>query len=274
LGSTGGRSGLNQGRDDVDNTDKETPARNKGRAPPQTDEAAKTKVEKKPQAKAKDAVAKPAPAARTKARPARAIEAGKTPETDTTSAEAAADRAQAAPAEPAQPALPEAMEAHVAGLEPMYAAASEQQAPIEAEVASPTEAQASPVRPEPEPLEAAQAKVEEEPASWAAIGNADIQKIGEKRSEREKIGPENSVAIFVADIEAITAESINYSKKSFENGSALIEKLLVARSFESAIQISTDFVQRSYKDFITSLTKIGALYARLPARLSGGRLAR
>ena len=261
----------------MNNTDKEAPARNKGKAP-QTDEAAKTKVEKKPQTKAKDAVAqdastkmkavvpaaplpKPAPAARTKARPERVVEAGNAPETETTSAEATEGVAQAAPVEPAQPALVEAMEADVVELEPMYAPASKQQAPIEAEEESLTEAKASPAQSEWKPSEVA--PVEEESASSAEIESADIQKIGEKLSEREKIEPEKSVTIFMADFNAIAAESINYSKKSLENGGALVEQLLAAKSFESAIQIGSDFVQKSCTDFVAYLTTIGAMYAKL-----------
>ncbi len=213
----------------MNNTDKEAPARNKGKAP-QTDEAAKTKVEKKPQTKAKDAVAqdastkmkavvpaaplpKPAPAARTKARPERVVEAGNAPETETTSAEATEGVAQAAPVEPAQPALVEAMEADVVELEPMYAPASKQQAPIEAEEESLTEAKASPAQSEWKPSEVA--PVEEESASSAEIESADIQKIGEKLSEREKIEPEKSVTIFMADFNAIAAEIDQLLKKVF-----------------------------------------------------------
>ena len=44
--------------------------------------------------------------------------------------------------------------------------------------------------------------------------------------------------------QTIAAELSEYSKKSFENGSAFLEKLLGAKSLENAIQISPNMPRR------------------------------
>ncbi len=63
--------------------------------------------------------------------------------------------------------------------------------------------------------------------------------------------------------QAIAAEATDYSKKSFENGSAFFEKLLSAKSFENAVEIQTDYVKQSYESLVAEATKIGDLYAEL-----------
>jgi len=64
-------------------------------------------------------------------------------------------------------------------------------------------------------------------------------------------------------VQAIAAETADYSKKSFEEGSATIEKLLGARSFEKAVEIQTAYAKTSYEDFVAQATKLGELYADL-----------
>jgi len=64
-------------------------------------------------------------------------------------------------------------------------------------------------------------------------------------------------------VQAIAAETVDYSKKSFEEGSAALEKLLGARSLEKAIEIQTAYAKSAYEGFIAQATKIGELYADL-----------
>jgi hypothetical protein len=63
--------------------------------------------------------------------------------------------------------------------------------------------------------------------------------------------------------QAIAAEMADYSKKSFEDGSKALEKLLGTKTPEQAIQIQTDFAKTVYEGFITGATRIGELYADL-----------
>lgn len=63
--------------------------------------------------------------------------------------------------------------------------------------------------------------------------------------------------------QAIAVEATDYTKKSFEAGSAAVEKLLSAKSFEKVIEIQSDFAKQSYESFVAEATKISDLYAEL-----------
>ena len=64
-------------------------------------------------------------------------------------------------------------------------------------------------------------------------------------------------------VQAISAEATDFSKKSFETSSALVEKLLGAKTLESAIQIQSDYAKSSYETFLAQMTKFGELYSTL-----------
>jgi hypothetical protein len=63
--------------------------------------------------------------------------------------------------------------------------------------------------------------------------------------------------------QTIAAETSEYSKRSLENGSAYIEKLLGARKIEDAVQIQSDYAKTTYEGFVAQATRIGELYANL-----------
>ena len=63
--------------------------------------------------------------------------------------------------------------------------------------------------------------------------------------------------------QAIATEVADYSKKSFEHGSAALESLLGAKSLEKAIEIQSDYVKTSYEGFVAQSSKIGELYTDL-----------
>ena len=63
--------------------------------------------------------------------------------------------------------------------------------------------------------------------------------------------------------QAIATEFADYSKKSFEEGSAAFEKLLGAKSVEKAIEIQSEYVKASYEGFVAEASKLGELYTDL-----------
>ncbi|MEI8153105.1 MAG: phasin family protein [Hyphomicrobiales bacterium] len=63
--------------------------------------------------------------------------------------------------------------------------------------------------------------------------------------------------------QAIAAEVVDYSKKSFEDSSKVMEKLLGAKSIDKAIEIQTDYAKTAYEGFVAQATKIGELYTDL-----------
>ena len=64
-------------------------------------------------------------------------------------------------------------------------------------------------------------------------------------------------------LQDIASESTDYSKKAFAAGTAMYEKLLGARSVESAIQIQTEFAKEAYEGFVAQATKVSDLYTRV-----------
>lgn len=72
-----------------------------------------------------------------------------------------------------------------------------------------------------------------------------------------------SFASLSKGFQAIAVEATEYTKKSFETGSAALEKLVAAKSLEKAIEIQTDYAKTAYEGFVAETTKIGDLYAEL-----------
>jgi len=86
------------------------------------------------------------------------------------------------------------------------------------------------------------------------------------KAEEEARLPESATPATIfhnTGFEAIAAETIDYSKKSLANGSALVEKLLGAKSFERVIYIRSEYARTSYADFVAYLKKIGELNSKL-----------
>lgn len=63
--------------------------------------------------------------------------------------------------------------------------------------------------------------------------------------------------------QAIAAEMSDYTKRSFEDGTATFEKLMGAKTLEQAVDIQTKYVKRSYDEYMHQLAKIGGMYAEL-----------
>jgi hypothetical protein len=72
-----------------------------------------------------------------------------------------------------------------------------------------------------------------------------------------------SSASFVKSLRTIAAETTDYSKKSFEDGAAFLERLRGAKSFESAVQIQSEYAKASYEAFVAQAKKIAELYSNL-----------
>jgi hypothetical protein len=85
----------------------------------------------------------------------------------------------------------------------------------------------------------------------------------------EKLGKENVDAALKAfgvvskGTQAIAVETADYAKKSFEQGSATLEKLVGAKSVEKALEIQTTYLKSAYEGFVAQSAKLGELYASL-----------
>ena len=64
-------------------------------------------------------------------------------------------------------------------------------------------------------------------------------------------------------VQALAVEATDYAKKSFEAGTAAIEKLAGVKTFDKAIEIQTDYVKTAFEGYVAQVTKIGELYAAI-----------
>ena len=64
-------------------------------------------------------------------------------------------------------------------------------------------------------------------------------------------------------LQAIATAYTDYAKKSFEDGTAYLEKLAGVRSLDKAIELQTDYAKTAYETFLAETTKIGELYKDL-----------
>ena len=63
--------------------------------------------------------------------------------------------------------------------------------------------------------------------------------------------------------QAIATEIADYSKKSFEESSAALEKLFGVKSVEKAIELQTEYAKSAYEGFVAEATKIGEMYSAM-----------
>jgi len=85
----------------------------------------------------------------------------------------------------------------------------------------------------------------------------------------QQVGKENvdvamkSMGALSKSAQAIAVEVADYQKKSFEDGTAALEKLFGVKSLDKAIEVHTEFAKTAYEGFVAKASKIGELYADL-----------
>jgi phasin family protein len=103
------------------------------------------------------------------------------------------------------------------------------------------------------------------PAGWPAkrltmLANFDeMQKFGKDNVEATL----RSLGAASKGFQALAAEVTNYSKKSFEDGTAAVERLMAAKTLEKAIEVQAEYAKSAYEGFVAQATKIGELYANI-----------
>ena len=61
-------------------------------------------------------------------------------------------------------------------------------------------------------------------------------------------------------LQAIATEAGDYSKKSFEDGAAFVEKLVGVKKLDEAITLQSEYAKTSYEGFVAQATKMGEMY--------------
>ncbi|WP_374730206.1 phasin family protein [Stappia sp.] len=85
----------------------------------------------------------------------------------------------------------------------------------------------------------------------------------------QKLGKDNmdvmmeSIGAMTKGMQAIASEVADYQKKSFEDGTAAMEKLVAAKSLDKAFEAQSDYMKTAYEGFVGEVTKIGEMYSEL-----------
>jgi len=70
----------------------------------------------------------------------------------------------------------------------------------------------------------------------------------------------NSATVMSKGMQDIAAETADFSAKSFEKGTAAVETLMAAKTFDKVIEAQQGFAKQTYEDFIGQMTKLGEMY--------------
>jgi hypothetical protein len=85
----------------------------------------------------------------------------------------------------------------------------------------------------------------------------------------QKVGKENvdaalkSFGVASKGLQTIAVESSDFTKKSFEQGTAVVEKLVAVKTIEKAFEIQADYAKSAYEGFVAQATKMGELYTAM-----------
>jgi hypothetical protein len=63
--------------------------------------------------------------------------------------------------------------------------------------------------------------------------------------------------------QALASEFTDFSKKSLEDGSKVVERLFGAKSLDKVIEIQADYAKTAYEGFVAQASKFGEMYANL-----------
>ena len=80
----------------------------------------------------------------------------------------------------------------------------------------------------------------------------------------------SSVNNFAGGVQAIASAYGGYTKKSFEDTKAFVEKLSNVRSIDKVVEVQTEFARTAYETFVQESRKIAALYGDLAKQTYGG----
>ena len=69
-----------------------------------------------------------------------------------------------------------------------------------------------------------------------------------------------SATAFGKGMQTITAEAVDFSRKSFERGTEAFEKASSAKSFDKVLEVQQGYAKEAYEAFLGQVNKFGELY--------------
>jgi hypothetical protein len=85
----------------------------------------------------------------------------------------------------------------------------------------------------------------------------------QKSSQAQIESLKASSAAFAKGLKSVAEETADYSSRSVETTKSFFEKLKGVKTFETAIQLQTDFTKSQFEDFVAQMTKIGEIYKEM-----------
>lgn len=92
----------------------------------------------------------------------------------------------------------------------------------------------------------------------------DLQKLAKDNAENAQ----KAFGTISKGLQTIAAEMADYSKKSFEEGSAVLEQLSGAKTLDKVVEIQSDYAKKAYESLVAQSTKIGELYTDLAKEMA------
>ena len=93
----------------------------------------------------------------------------------------------------------------------------------------------------------------------SAINFEDFQNLSKQQVEAATA----FAASMTKGLQEIAAESAEYSKHALSSTAEVVEKLLGAKTMESAVQIQTDYAKSAFEGFVAKTTKINEIAVKV-----------
>jgi hypothetical protein len=106
----------------------------------------------------------------------------------------------------------------------------------------------------------AQVEVEAAPAAMAAL-----EEVTEVALSGEVLPPEagNTTPLNAVNFQTVAHAYGDYTRKSWQAGRFLVERLITVRTFDEAIEIQSEFAKQAYVNFVAQSERICELYGEL-----------
>ena len=94
-----------------------------------------------------------------------------------------------------------------------------------------------------------------------------LEPLQKANDDFQKMGKDNFDAVLRSygelnkGFQSIGARMTEYSKQAFEDASRAFEELVGAKSFESVIEIQSQYAKRAYDTWVAEASKLGEMYA-------------
>jgi len=87
----------------------------------------------------------------------------------------------------------------------------------------------------------------------------EIQKIGKTNVEAAV----KNLGATTKNVQTLATETADYSKKAFQEQSALVEKLVAAKSLDKVFEIQSAYSKSTYDGFVSYATKVGEIVSTI-----------